>query len=140
MARVTPRLISLKVGAVDRSDEISTFTINAGAADNAFVTFADAKNGGKRDYTASLRVAQDHASATLWDLVWTLPGSEIAGIYAPHGNAVPSVLQPHFTFTAIVSEPDGTLLGAEATADPSAVAVVDLVWKLKAKPVKVTAP
>lgn len=139
MARVTPRLISLEVETIDRSDEISKAFIASAASDSDFVSFLAARSGGARDYTLQMTVAQDHASGTLWDLIWTGAGTEVDGVYAPYGNAVASASQPHYSFTAVVAEPDGEFLGAEATDSTSAVATVDVEWKLTGKPTKVTA-
>ena len=138
MARVIPRLISLEVDEVDRSDEVSKAVITAGASDTDFMSFLAARSGGSRDYALDMTIAQDHASGTLWDLIWTGAGTEVDGIYAPYGNAVASVSQPHYGFTAVVSEPDGDFLGAEATDSTSAVAVVEVSWKLTGKPTKIT--
>lgn len=139
MARVTPRLIVLKVATVDRSAEVSKAEITSAATDSDFVSFAEARAGGGRDYALAMTIAQDHASATLWDLIWTGAGTEVAGVYAPYGNTTPTVSQPHYGFTAIVAEPDGTLLGAEANSSTTAVATVNVVWALTGKPTKVTA-
>lgn len=139
MSRVAPRLISLDVDGTDRSGEVSKVEITAAESDSDFLSFADARSGGGRDYALALTVAQDHASATLWDLIWTGAGTEVDGTYAPYGNAVPDVSQPHYDFTAVVAEPDGRLMGSESNKSPSAVATVDVVWKLTGKPTKVTA-
>lgn len=139
MTRVAPRLIELDVDTVDRSGEVSKAEITSAESDADFLSFADARSGGGRDYALAMTVAQDHASDTLWDLIWTGAGTEVDGKYAPYGNAVASVTQPHYTFTAIVSEPDGRLMGSESNKSPSAVATVDVVWKLTGKPAKVTA-
>lgn len=139
MSRVTPRLIALDVEGTDRSDEISKAVIGSAKSDTDFMSFLAARSGGARDYALNMTIAQDHASGTLWDLIWTGAGTEVDGIYSPYGNETPSLTQPHYTFTAVVSEPDGDLMGAEATDSTSAVATVEVSWKLKAKPVKVTA-
>lgn len=139
MAKVNPRLIELMVEAVDRSDEISSAVIASAAADGDWLSFAMARSGGGRDYVLNMTVAQDHASGTLLDLIWTGAGTEVEGIYAPYGNVTASVGEPHYEFTAVVSEPDGDFLGGEATLSTSAVASIDVSWKLTAKPTKVTA-
>jgi hypothetical protein len=138
MARVTPRLIALEVDSVDRSDEVSKSEITSAAASADFVTFAEARAGGGRDYALAMTIVQDHASATLWDLIWTGAGDEVTGVYSPYGNVTPSVTQPHYGFTAIVAEPDGTLLGGEANSSTTAVATIDVVWALTGKPTKIT--
>lgn len=139
MARVTPRLIALEVDSVDRSNEVSKAEITAAATSSDFVTFAEARAGGGRDYALAMTIAQDHASATLWDLIWTGSGEEVDGVYAPYGNETPTVSQPHYGFTAIVAEPDGRLLGAEANSSTTAVATIDVTWALTGKPTKITA-
>lgn len=138
MARVQPRLISLDVSGTDRSDEVSKAVITSGSAGSDFVTFTEARSGGGREYALEMTIAQDHASGTLWDLIWTGNGTDVSGTYAPYGNVAPSVEQPHYDFTATVAEPDGDFLGGEANSSTTAVATVSVSWKLLAKPTKVT--
>jgi hypothetical protein len=138
MARVNPRLISLDVDSVDRSQEVSKAVITSAAADDGFLSFLAARSGDNRDYALQMTIAQDHASGTLWDLIWTGSGTEVDGIYAPYGNEVVSDDQPHYEFTAVVSEPDGDFLGGEASSSTKAVATVDVTWDLTGKPTKVT--
>lgn len=140
MSRVKPRLIELMVDAVDVSDQISRAVIGSAAADGGFLSFAAARSGGDRDYTLNMTIAQDHAVGTLWDLIWTGAGTEVDGVYAPFGNAAPSADEPHYNFTAIVSEPDGDFLGGEATLSNSAVATIQVSWKLTGKPTKDVTP
>ncbi|HEY0889654.1 MAG TPA: hypothetical protein VGE38_08600 [Nocardioides sp.] len=139
MPRVIPRLISLEVESIDRSDEVSKAVITSGESESDFTSFASARSGGSRDYALAMTIAQDHASGTLWDLIWTGAGTEVDGVYAPYGNELPSVSQPHYGFTAVVAEPDGDFLGAEANASTSAVAVIEVEWALTGKPTKITA-
>lgn len=139
MARVVPRMIALDVDGVDRSDEVSKSEITAGPKGTDFVSFAEARSGGGREYKLAMTIAQDHASGTLWDLIWTGAGTEVAGTYSPYGNATPTVSQPHYDFTATVAEPDGDFLGGEANSSTTAVATVEVEWALNAKPTKVTA-
>lgn len=138
MARVSPRLINLDVSGTDRSDEVSKAVITSGSAEAGFVTFTEARSGGGRQYMLEMTIAQDHASGTLWDLIWTGNGTLVEGVYAPYGNVTPSVSEPHYEFEAEVSEPDGDFLGAEANSSTTAVATVAVKWKLSTKPTKVT--
>lgn len=139
MARVKPRLISLEVETIDRSDEVSKAVITSAAAQADFVSFAEARSGGGRDYALDMTIAQDHASGTLWDLIWTGAGTEVDGVFAPYGNETPTIAQPHYEFTATVAEPDGDYLGAEANESQTAVATIQVSWPLTGKPTKVTA-
>lgn len=139
MARVVPRMIALDVEGVDRSNEVSKSEIVSGPKSSDFTSFAEARSGGGREYALTMTIAQDHASATLWDLIWTGAGTEVEGVHAPYGNETPSVSQPHYGFTAIVAEPDGRFLGGEANSSTTAVATIDVSWALTGKPTKITA-
>lgn len=143
MARVSPRLLVLEMGAVgaetDRSAELSKMEFHTGEADAEFVSFEEGRQGGARLYTVELTMTQDHAAGTLWSEIWDNAGEELSGIYQPYGNAAASVTQPHYAFTAVISEPDGLLMGGEATNSQRAVASIEVTWELKAKPTKITA-
>lgn len=143
MARVNPRLLVLKMGAVasetDRSADLSKIEFHSAEADVEFVSFSEARAGGARTYTAQLTLTQDHATGTLWNEIWANSGSSLSGIYVPYGNTTASVTQPHYSFTATISEPDGLLMGGEATKSTRAVASVEVEWELTAKPTKITA-
>lgn len=143
MARVNPRLLVLEMGAAaaetDRSLELSKIEFHSAEADVEFVSFEEARQGGARTYTAQLTIAQDHATGTLWTEIWDNAGETLSGIYAPYGNATPSASQPHYSFVATISEPDGLLMGGEATSSTRAVASVEVEWELQAKPTKLTA-
>lgn len=142
MARVNPRLIVVMMGPdgteSDRSLELSKCEFHSAEADIEFVSFSEARAGGARTYTAQLTLAQDHATGTLWREVWDNAGDTIFGIYKPYGNATASVSQPFYEFSAVISEPDGLLMGGEATTSTRAVASIEVEWELTAKPVEVT--
>lgn len=143
MARVSPRLLVLEMGAVgletDRSLELSKIEFHSAPADVEFVSFSEARQGGARTYTAQLTMTQDHATGSLWREIWDNAGDQLSGVYAPYGNASPSVSQPHYSFLATIAEPDGLLMGGEATSSTRAVASVEVEWELAAKPTPITA-
>ncbi|MFT4010870.1 MAG: hypothetical protein QM655_12610 [Nocardioidaceae bacterium] len=138
MARVVPRLIAIYVDEIDRSDEVAKAIISADDADSGFLSFLAARSGGDRAYALDMIIAQDHGTGTLWDLVWTGAGTEVSGVYAPYGNETPSDAEPHYGFTAVVSEPDGDFLGGEANTSTAAVATIEVIWPLTGKPTKIT--
>lgn len=138
MATVGTRLLQLDLAAEEVTAEVSTIKITSAAAESDFITFEEAAQGGKRDYKLVLVAKQDHETGTIWDQVWSNAGSTIAGVYRPHGNEVPSTTQPHFGFNAIISEPEGDFLGAEADPSPSGVATIEVEWALTGKPTKIT--
>lgn len=139
MTAIGTRLLTLTVDGTDVTAQVSTCLIKSGETDSDFVSFADAAAGGGREYTLELTFVQDPATGTLWDQVWSHAGEEIPVVVKPYGNATATAGQPHWSATAIVSEPDGDLLGGEADASPSNRFVTEVEWKLTAKPVKVVA-
>lgn len=139
MARVRPRLIALEVEGIDRSDEVSKCVITAGPTDADFMSFTEARSGGGRDYGLDLTIAQDHAAGTLWDLIWTSPGTLADIVYAPYGNETATAAQPHYAGPAKVAEPDGDFLGAEATDALTGVATIEVSWAFVGKPTKIIA-
>lgn len=139
MSAIGTRSLTLTIDDTDCTAQVSTCTIRATETDSDFVSFADAAAGGGREYSLALTFVQDPATGTVWDQVWTHAGDEIPVLVRPYGNAAASPTQPHWSATAIVSEPDGDLLGGEADASPSNRFVTEVEWKLTAKPVKVTA-
>lgn len=143
MARVNPRMLVLEMGAAasetDRSAELSKIEFHSAEADVEFVSFEEARQGGARTYTAQLTMTQDHATGTLWREIWDNAGETLSGIYQPYGNATASASQPHYAFTATISEPDGLLMGGEATTSTRAVASIEVEWELAGKPTPITA-
>jgi hypothetical protein len=139
MAGLGTRLLKLTVDGTERNAEVSVSKLTSGEADSDFVTFADAAAGGSRQYNLVLTAVQDLAVDTLWDLVWTASGTEVPCILMPYGNAVASATQPHYSFTVVVKEPDGDMLGGEANTSTTAKFTFEAEWPLLAKPTKVIA-
>lgn len=139
MAGVGTRLLTLEVDGDSATDQVSVAKITTGAADSDFVTFAQAAAGGSRQYNLEVTAVQDMVAGTLWDLIWSAPGSEVAFRIAPYGNLVASPTQPHYTGTAVVAEPDGDFIGGEADVSTTARMTTSVVWPLTGKPTKVTA-
>lgn len=139
MAKVGTRLLTLEVDGNSATDQVATSKFTSGESDSDFVTFADAAAGGSRQYNLEFTAAQDMVADTLWDLMFTAPGTEVVATIAPYGNATPSPTQPHFTATVVVKEPDGDMIGGDADASTTARMTFSAVWPCNAKPVKVTA-
>lgn len=136
MAALGTRLLKISIGASDYTAQVSKAVVTAGESKADFVTFADAAAGGSREYQLEFKAVQDATTGTLWDKVFTAAGTSVACILMPYGNAVASATQPHFTFDAIVTEPDGDFIGGEADSSTSARFVFECAWVLAAKPVK----
>ncbi|MFT4189845.1 MAG: hypothetical protein QM621_14870 [Aeromicrobium sp.] len=139
MAALGTRTLTLELDGEEVDNQISTGKITTGEADSDFVTFADARAGGKREYKLVFTGVQDAAEGSLWDLVWSHSGEDVPFLLRPYGNEVPTPAQPHFAGVVTVSEPDGDLLGGDADASPTARFTFECEWVCQAKPVKITA-
>jgi hypothetical protein len=139
MAGIDKRLLKISVAGTDYTAQVSKAVITSGESDSDFVTFADAAAGGAREYTLEFTAVQDAVVATLWDKVWTAAGTSVACILKPYGNTTATAGQPHYSFDAVVSEPDGDFIGGGADASVTARQVIECAWTLVAKPTKVIA-
>lgn len=139
MAQLGTRLLTLTLGGEDYTAEVSNCRITSNPSDSDFTTFADAASGGAREYRLEFTAAQDPEVGSLWDKVFTSPGTTVAGIVMPAGGTTASASTPHFTFNATISEPDGDFLGGEANASTSARFTFECSWALTAKPARVIA-
>lgn len=139
MAALGTRTLTVSVGGTDYTAQVSKAVITSGEADSDFVTFADAAAGGAREYRLEFTAVQDMASATLWDKVFSTPGTTVAFLVKPYGNATASATQPHFSGNAVITEPDGDFIGGEADASSTARMTFDCSWVLTAKPTRVVA-
>lgn len=137
--QIGTRLLQLTIGGTDYTAEVSKCEITSNDAGSDFTTFADAAAGGKREYRLEFTAVQDASSASLWSEVFDNTGADVAFVIMPYGNAVPSVTEPHFEGNAVITEPDGTLIGGEANSSNTARQTIDCAWVCDAKPAKVTA-
>jgi hypothetical protein len=137
MAGIGTRLLKISIGGTDYTAEVSKAVIVSAESDSDFVTFADAAAGGARAYTLDFTAVQDAATTSLWSQVWTAAGTTVACIMKPYGNAAASATQPHYGFNAVVTEPDGDLIGGEADKSVTARQVIECSWPLDAKPTKI---
>src|SRR5690348_12278945 len=111
MSALGTRLLKLEIDGDEVTAQISKSAITSGKKDSDFISFAEAAAGGGRIYKLNFIAVQDPEAGSLWDQVWANAGSTVAGTLMPYGNAAPSATQPHYTFNAVISEPDGDLLG-----------------------------
>ncbi|KAA1424312.1 hypothetical protein [Nocardioides antri] len=139
MASLGTRTLVITIGGTDYTASVSKAVITSGEADADFVTFTNAAAGGAREYRLEFTAAQDPVGASLWNTVFTAAGTSVACVLKPYGNTTASPTQPHFTFNAVVAEPDGDFVGGEANSSESARMTFDCSWILDAKPVKVVA-
>lgn len=139
MSALGTRKLKVSIDGTDYTAEVSKCVITSGESDADFVSFADAAAGGARDYKLNIIGVQDGATGSFWDKIWTKVGQDVPIVVMPYGNAAPTPAQPHWTATAVVTEPDGDFLGGEADASNTARMTVEVAWPLTSKPVRKTA-
>lgn len=133
------RKLKIEVDGNEHTGAVSNARFTTGAGDTDFLTFAAADAGGNREYRLQGTAVQDTTTDSLWDEIWSNLGVEVPVTLMPYGNATPSVTEPHFEATAVITEPDGDLLGGEANASTTARMTIEINWPLTGKPTKVTA-
>lgn len=138
MAGIGTRLLKITIGGTEYNAQVSNTELRSAESDSDFVTFADAAAGGARQYTLAFTAVQDLLAGTLWDQIWSNAGATVACILKPYGNTTASPSQPHYSFNAVVTEPDGTFIGGDADKSTTAQQTVECEWPLTAKPTKVT--
>lgn len=138
MAASGTRALVLRIGATDYSDAVSDVRVKSDEDDSDFVSFAQAAAGGARKYSLALKLVQDTVTSSLWYFVWGSSGTTQTVEVWPNGrpgSGTPTAAQPKVTCTAVVSEPNGDLLGGEADKSTTARFVTELSWDLTGKPV-----
>lgn len=138
---VGTRDLVLRIAGVDYSAAVSRAVVQSVGTDSDFVSFVEAMSGGKRDYLLSMAMYQDMSAASLWTVVWSQRGVDLAFELWPNGRpggGTPTLTQPRFTGTATVADPDGDFIGGEADPDPEARMTTAAEWLCIAKPVMAT--
>jgi hypothetical protein len=130
------RALVLYVDAVDFTSAVKDVQIVSKKSDSNFVSYADALAGGARDYFLHMVLKQYNDAAGLWYYIWSELGDSQAIEIWPNGyNAgTPTADYPQFSGTAVVAEPDGTLVGGESNESPTNKQVVTVDWPFTAKP------
>lgn len=139
MAGLGTRLLKLTIDGDEVTAEVSKAVITSNDAGSDFTTFADAANGGAREYRLELTGVQDPVAGSLWDKVWTAAGDSVDFVLDPVGGGAPSPANPQFEGTVTITEPDGDFLGGAADSSTSARFTFDVAWVCDAKPTRVTA-
>jgi hypothetical protein len=125
----------LKVGGTDYSAAVGKCVLTSDETDDAFVSFADALAGGRRDYKLALTLRQNTAADSLWYYIWSLAGTDVAYEFWPNGGGTTeSADTPKITGTVTITEPDGDLVGGEANRSSTAVNIVEVEWLCTDKP------
>jgi hypothetical protein len=115
--RIKANALKLTIGGTDYWADLSSVTLQSEPAANDIVTFYDAANGLGTDFYFTVSGVQSTASTSFWMEMWDSAGTEVAFVYAPHGNASASSTEPHFTGTLRIPAKGSFMLGGEASAD-----------------------
>ena len=117
----------LLIDTTDRSAEATSWGFGPGTKQ----TFAQMR--GQVPTVLNMKITQDVATGSLWDLAVNSTGTPVLGVYKPFGNETPTPAQPHFTFSVTPSGPTGdTIIGGDAAEDGSQVLTVDVTWRITA--------
>lgn len=112
---------------------------NAADSDNDTLTFADAAEGGAKDYFFQGNALQDDGAdgSAFWSFVENNVGASVGVTIMPQGNTTATTTQPHRTATCTVANFDGDYFGGEANSSATFKNVFDFSWPADAKPAKV---
>ena len=94
MSRIKGKSIVFYVNDTEFSGAVSNVTFSSAVGTLGFGDYEDSL-----DYTCTVTGFQDTAASSLWSELFATPGLPLTISYAPHGNAVPTTAQPHFTAT-----------------------------------------
>jgi hypothetical protein len=85
--------------AIDYGGDVRKIEMSSDDKDDSDLTFEEASSGDTKDYTAKVTALFSTEVGSFWRLLWDNPGTEFTVTWGPHGNAVPSADEPHFTMT-----------------------------------------
>lgn len=140
MAAVKSDTITFSIDGDERAAEAFSAKISRAAVEGD-ETFAEAAAGGGFDYFLEGEALQDPGTAdSIWGLVFDAAGDPagVAVVFKPHGNAVASATQPHFTGNVLIKASEGDLIGGDASSGAERYKV-PFKFRFLAKPVKVAA-
>lgn len=115
--RIKANALQLTIDGTDYWADFSSVTLQSEDAASDANTFYDASLGGRRDFYFTVSGVQSTATASFWINCWDNAGDEVAFVYAPHGNAVASSSEPHFTGTLRLPPQGALTLGGDASTD-----------------------
>jgi hypothetical protein len=128
MARIKGKSIVFEVDGTEYSGAVSNVTFSSAVGTLGFGDYVESL-----DFTCAVTGFQDVQAVSLWSELFDNPGATVDITYAPHGNAVATSTQPHFTATGY----------AETVPDLGGAAgeyfVYDINFILTGKPVRVIA-
>jgi hypothetical protein len=115
--RIKANALLLSIDGTDYWADFSSVVMQSEDASADVTTFYDASLGGRRDFYFTVSGVQSTEAASFWRAMWADAGTEVAFIYAPHGNAAAASDKPHFTGTVRIPAKGAFQLGGDASPD-----------------------
>ena len=134
--RILGNALMLEIGATDYKCDVTAIVLDNEEMEDATLTFCDAGDATVRQYFFEMTGIQSTDTASLWQYIWTNTGDDVAFTYAPHGNATPTVAQPHFTGTVTIGPRPS--IGGEASRSKTEAFTFETRWDIVGTPVQVT--
>jgi hypothetical protein len=94
--RIKANALKFTISGVDYWSDLSSVELASEPASTDAQTFADAAAGGVPDWYFTVSGVQSTDTASFWKAMWDAAGTEVAYVYAPHGNTSASATKPHF--------------------------------------------
>lgn len=116
-ARIKGTKLSITVGTQELHCQSSKVIMDNEEASDGVTTFCDAEAGGAFNHFLDLTSLQSTATDSFWSYLWDNPATEAAFVYRPHGNAVATANEPHFTGTLKTPGKKPTLGGEAGKAN-----------------------
>jgi len=100
--RIKATNISFKIGATEYNCDANLVELTLNDAPGDVQTFCEVRPGG--EWKLQLDGVTSGDAASLYRILWSNFGTEVAFTIAPNGNATATASQPHYTGTVIFDE------------------------------------
>ena len=115
--RIKANALKLTIASTDYWADLSMVELASEPSSADTTTYYDSSVGGRMDWFLTVSGIQSTATASFWRAMWAAAGTEVAFVYAPHGNATASATQPHFTGTVRIPAAGAFMLGGQSSPD-----------------------
>lgn len=100
--RIKATNISFKIGTTEYNCDANLVELTLGDAPGDVQTFCEVRTGGL--WSLQLDGVTSGDAASLYRILWTNFGTEVAFTIAPNGNVTASASQPHYTGTVVFDQ------------------------------------
>lgn len=103
MGKYKGKDLSLTIDGEEINLEATTVVLENEDADTDATTFGELGGGTPKQWFFSITAVADYGTGSFWTTLWENSGSDVEFVLKPHGNAVASATQPHFTGTCTIN-------------------------------------